>query len=195
MSVPLTPTGVKLPASVDIPADGELVNSASVAGYVQAIINALKWATDYVAPLREGGLVAPLDSLNISAGAGHVVVVQGLSLDHPADGGRGALVGRLRAPKSAVAGALTAGTTSYDWADYDEVYALFTAAAGTSWLFLSATEGARMSCYSISTVSIALLDQAGSTMITLRYASGQPISAQLLFTAGAWKVIGFGEKS
>lgn len=44
MTVPITPVPVRIPATVAIPADGESVNSASVAAYVQTLANAIEYS-------------------------------------------------------------------------------------------------------------------------------------------------------
>jgi hypothetical protein len=58
MTVPITPVPVRLPATVAIPADGESVNSAGVAAYVQTLANAIEynqpvndiWVADLTSP-------------------------------------------------------------------------------------------------------------------------------------------------
>ena len=60
MPVNLNPTPVNLPAAVAIPADGELVNSASVAPYVQTAINGIAWLRSVLT----GGTSQVIDLLN-----------------------------------------------------------------------------------------------------------------------------------
>ena len=117
MTVSLTPTAVDIPASVAVPADGELVNSASVQGYVQPILNGIKYASNLVSLFVTGGVANIVGTLNLqSTGSlilNSVVIPQPgspvlIGVDGVSSGGR------VRAPKNVVNAQTVASTYFFD---------------------------------------------------------------------------------
>lgn len=103
MTVTLAPTPAKLPPGVPVPANGELVDSASVIEYAQTLLNALAYDQSVTIVLTEGGTLRPSTGVDLFPATGdvsigvqatHVVTINGfLTVDSGADGGATRVMG------------------------------------------------------------------------------------------------------
>ncbi len=159
MTIQLSPSPQKLPATVAVPGNGELVDNDSVVEYVQTIINALGYDKIVTVKLTEGGALSPAGGLSVVVPAGKIVSLNGLQVASTDDGGLvivtdigglqvnhgsvfmgavgltsgGTAFARLRAPGGVIKGSNATGTHLFSTGSYDHVWNNLAAAGGCVW--------------------------------------------------------------
>lgn len=177
MTIPLLPVSAELPAIVNAPADGEAVNSASVIGYAQTIVNGIRFASDLVKLFVNGGVANITGGLSLLATGNLVfnslVIPPSGQMLFGVDGASSG--GRIRAPKNVFQGLTGAGTYVYDPVSVDHV---FNAASTTGVIWKLGGSPKNGECVTFTNFSanpIALQDPAGSLITNLRFSPGSGV--------------------
>lgn len=194
MTIPLTPTAIRLPSPVAIPADGESVDSASVQLYEQTTLDGIEYASVVADRLNNGGtLTAGSDvHLNTSGASYHI---NGLEIP---DAGTAVLTGDLSVSgyinkkSRVVLGGGVAGTTyTYSTAGTEHVYiGNGGVGVGVIWKITdSATQRPiRFVCFD-STNGLTIQTPSGSTIVALKFSSGFYFAATVMYDGASHAII------
>lgn len=219
MTVTLTPTPVVLPATIVIPADGESVNSASVALYVQPMLNAQKYAEPVVDAFTTGAHQVLTGSSYIETPTGSDLRINGIDCAATVDGGGVSCIGaggltvttgpltavqpalftggstahaRMRAPKGIAQGSNAAGTHLFVLAFTDHVWNASAAAAGCIWQISTVAGvdvGETIRFVNRGTGTVQVNDQTGSSLINLIFSAGAIFGATFAWNGVSWDFI------
>jgi hypothetical protein len=199
VTTPLTPVANVLPATVAIPSDGELVNSASVAGYIQPTLDAIAFAQGFVNAFINGGTLQPAALLLIQGpNTGTSISINAASFPHAGDGPVDlGLYGakssaRVRAPKSVSQGSNAAGTHLFQLAFTDHVWNRSAVAVGCIWQIATASGLSPGECIRFVNFDTALLpikDHTGATIVQLSFFTANIYAITMCWNGSTWDII------
>jgi hypothetical protein len=196
MTTPLTPTPVRLGATLPIPSDAELADSASLAGPLQPCANAIEWASRVCDVLVTGGGLVGTNNVSLATGAGKVYSINGLIIPAQIDTQEISYAGSIQARRRILKATGSAGVQSVPY--YTELmYLNTTPASGVIWRLTDppsgdATRAWLVKCVNISGVGTTTIDiqNAAGTLIGVIHGadSNQRYSETFAWTGSAWSI-------